>query len=127
MFQILIIALFQPAFASKSIPLYIPLKLDCGIYQISGVLKENKQRETLLSLNHGSTSPIQFIVVSEKTDEIKKRLGLPTKLEVYVPQKIVSNKSPFVIVRKFQSSNFGLKDEILLKRASKCGDKKGLL
>ena len=123
---LILVGVATPVVADKSIPLHVPLSLDCGIYQISGVLKENTRGDTLLSLRHGTTSTIQFIVVSEKTDEIKRRLGLPTKIEVYVPQKIVSNNSPFVIVRKFQTSSFGLKDEIIFKRKSKCGDKKNL-
>ena len=95
---------------------------ECGIYRISGEVGMNNNKNYVLTVRKGSSSPYELILVGGNTREKRSRVGARVTAEIYVPQPIKSNNRPFVFLREFQK--FGPDDvEAVLMRKADCGDK----
>ena len=98
-------------------------QLECGFYKASGKVLRNSAGQFLLTMNAGSDSPTEFLILGGDFDARFDRMGTRTEAELYVPQPIVNNEAPFVFLQKFGAIPDTRDDGVELVKKHRCGDK----
>jgi hypothetical protein len=85
------------AFQSLTLAEYNFFKLDCGTYRAIGQLSMNTKGMFTLTMNQGTVSPIEFLVLGGKIDEKIKHINTLVSAEFYVPNPIKGTSGKNII------------------------------
>ncbi|HLE10566.1 MAG: hypothetical protein A2504_14120 [Bdellovibrionales bacterium RIFOXYD12_FULL_39_22] len=93
---------------------------DCGIYQVTGMLTLDKNKNFILILRYGSSSPVSLILLGGPGRDLK--LNSWVKAEIYIPQKISGPNRAYVYLQKFMP--LVIEEQNIYKiNSAKCGQK----
>ena len=98
---------------------FVP-QFDCGEYLVQGKLILNKENTFVLSVKNGTSSPFELILLGGDFDSKLTAAGKFVGVQVYVPQRITSQKLPYtylISIRSFKTSN----PWVTKIKTSKCG------
>ena len=110
-------------------------RLECGIYEASGKLKQDESDNFVLNLHGPNLYPYELLVVGRSVRDLRVRNGSLVKAQFYVPRKISHSPTPYVVLLKFlnreslleQHPEVGMEPgfaEPHLIKAHPCGDAK---
>ncbi|MEK6704898.1 MAG: hypothetical protein AABZ06_03845 [Bdellovibrionota bacterium] len=93
----------------------------CGQYRVIGQLTINSTSHFVLTLNEGSYSPFEIILLGGSFSEKMARRNTKVEVEFYVPKEITGRNRPFVYLRKLSSVPAELHQSLQKIEVKACG------
>ena len=90
-----------PSFGQTRIPSVPRPPLDCGNYQIQGIVRKNSSGDFILSVHSETKSPFELLLIGGGLFARESHLGNHVIADVYVPQTIHDDRLPFVYLQEF--------------------------
>ena len=94
----------------------------CGLHNFYGKFAKTGAGSFIITLRHGSSSPLEFILLGGNLSKKLDSLNSYVRIQVYVPQPVKDNSRPFVFIQKFLPARKNVKDFVFIK-AEPCGQK----
>jgi len=113
----LFLALARP---SEAVPSDLPPQMECGTYLARGHVGLADRIQYILTLQYGSYSPYELILLGGKLTDKMNHLGQEITVRVYVPQPIHGNNRPFVFLQDVLENKI-LESDIELEHPDPCG------
>ncbi len=120
-FPIIALSLLWTSSSASSNERQYLLNLDCGIYEVQGVLGITESQHFILSVNKGSYSPIEFLVVGGGIEQKLRHLNLPVVARIYLPHHIQgSGGENIVFLQSIKKQENSLSQGIQSLRKESC-------